>query len=183
MWFCHWLITFEYSLDPDQAGQNVRPDLDPNCTVYDTLAVIIPDYFFKTFILVTKHVQNYPACTQLITCFCFCCCWIMFQVFGLKIEGQIMDIVSIVHALVIRYQQISVSQAAKKSNFKLILHFSFLKFPPGMLRLIEILLNFVCSNNQSKYIEYLMHSPKDSLNKSLIFNPFNYHKNQLNCGQ
>ena len=25
------LITFANSLDPDQARQNVRPDLDPNC--------------------------------------------------------------------------------------------------------------------------------------------------------
>ena len=29
--FCCLLITFANSLDPDQAGQNVRPDLDPNC--------------------------------------------------------------------------------------------------------------------------------------------------------
>ena len=29
--FCHLLITIENSLDPDQARQNVRPDLDPNC--------------------------------------------------------------------------------------------------------------------------------------------------------
>ena len=29
--FCHLLITFEINLDPDQAGQNVGPDLDPNC--------------------------------------------------------------------------------------------------------------------------------------------------------
>ena len=29
--FCHLLITFANSLDPDQAQQNVRPDLDPNC--------------------------------------------------------------------------------------------------------------------------------------------------------
>ena len=28
---CHLLITFANSLDPDQARQNVRPDLDPNC--------------------------------------------------------------------------------------------------------------------------------------------------------
>ena len=28
---CHLLITFANSLDPDQAQQNVRPDLDPNC--------------------------------------------------------------------------------------------------------------------------------------------------------
>ena len=29
--FCHLLITFANSLDPDQALQNVGPDLDPNC--------------------------------------------------------------------------------------------------------------------------------------------------------
>ena len=29
--FCHLLITLANILDPDQAGQNVGPDLDPNC--------------------------------------------------------------------------------------------------------------------------------------------------------
>ena len=29
--FCHLLITFANSLDPDQVWQNVGPDLDPNC--------------------------------------------------------------------------------------------------------------------------------------------------------
>ena len=29
--FCCLLITFTNSLDPDQARQNVGPDLDPNC--------------------------------------------------------------------------------------------------------------------------------------------------------
>ena len=29
--FCHLLITFANILDPDQARQNVGPDLDPNC--------------------------------------------------------------------------------------------------------------------------------------------------------
>ena len=28
---CGLLITFANSLDPDQDGQNVGPDLDPNC--------------------------------------------------------------------------------------------------------------------------------------------------------
>ena len=28
--FCHLLITFANSLDPDQDQQNVGPDLDPN---------------------------------------------------------------------------------------------------------------------------------------------------------
>ena len=30
-YFCHLLMTFANSLDPDQARQNVGPDLDPNC--------------------------------------------------------------------------------------------------------------------------------------------------------
>ena len=29
--YCHLLVTFANSLDPDQARQNVEPDLDPNC--------------------------------------------------------------------------------------------------------------------------------------------------------
>ena len=29
--FCRLLITFANSLDPDQDGQNVGPDLDTNC--------------------------------------------------------------------------------------------------------------------------------------------------------
>ena len=29
--FCHLLITFANSFDPDQTRQNVGPDLDPNC--------------------------------------------------------------------------------------------------------------------------------------------------------
>ena len=29
--FCNLLITFANSLDPDQARQNIRPDLDPKC--------------------------------------------------------------------------------------------------------------------------------------------------------
>ena len=29
--FCHLLLTFANSLDPDQAPKNVGPDLDPNC--------------------------------------------------------------------------------------------------------------------------------------------------------
>ena len=29
--FYHLLITFANSLDPDQAQQNISPDLDPNC--------------------------------------------------------------------------------------------------------------------------------------------------------
>ena len=29
--FCHLLVFFANSLDPDQARQNVVPDLDPNC--------------------------------------------------------------------------------------------------------------------------------------------------------
>ena len=31
------LITFANSLDPDQARQNVGPDLDPNCLKFDSI--------------------------------------------------------------------------------------------------------------------------------------------------
>ena len=37
-------MTFANSLDPDQARQNVRPDLSPNCL---TLMVFLKEYFEK----------------------------------------------------------------------------------------------------------------------------------------
>ena len=40
--FCHLLITFENSLDPDQDQQNIGPDLDPNC-------LTIRQYSWKVF--------------------------------------------------------------------------------------------------------------------------------------
>ena len=43
--FCRLLVTFANSLDPDQARQNVQPDLDPNC-----LMVFLKDFFFKKLI-------------------------------------------------------------------------------------------------------------------------------------
>ena len=42
--FCHLLITVAKSLDPDQARQNVGPDLDPN---FLTLMVFLKDFFEK----------------------------------------------------------------------------------------------------------------------------------------
>ena len=39
-------MTFANSLDPDQAQQNVGPDLDPNCL---TLMVFLKEYFEKDF--------------------------------------------------------------------------------------------------------------------------------------
>ena len=58
---CHLLITFVNSLDPDQARQNVGPDLDPNCltliisfflrywllSIYDRYARVILKEFFE----------------------------------------------------------------------------------------------------------------------------------------
>ena len=32
--FCHLLITYANSLDPDQAQHNAGPDLDPNCLTF-----------------------------------------------------------------------------------------------------------------------------------------------------
>ena len=33
-YFCSILITYVNSLDPDQAGRSVGPDLDPNCLTH-----------------------------------------------------------------------------------------------------------------------------------------------------
>ena len=46
--FCRLLITFANSLDPDQAWQNVGPDLDPNCL---TLWLYCWKIFLKKLIL------------------------------------------------------------------------------------------------------------------------------------
>ena len=65
--FCHLLITFANSLDPDQAGQNIGPDLDPNC-------LTLWCYSWKIFLGKVnlnkihrwqKSMQNYPACKEL----------------------------------------------------------------------------------------------------------------------
>ena len=42
--FCHLLITFANSLDPDQDGQNVGSDLDPNRL---TLMLFLKEFFEK----------------------------------------------------------------------------------------------------------------------------------------
>ena len=42
--FCRLLITFANSLDPDQARQNVGPDLDPN---FLHMMVFMKDLFEK----------------------------------------------------------------------------------------------------------------------------------------
>ena len=45
--FCRLLITFPNGLDPDQDGQNVGLDLDPNCFI---LWISLPDFFFFFFL-------------------------------------------------------------------------------------------------------------------------------------
>ena len=47
--FCHLLITFANSIDPDQDQQNVVPDLDPK--LFDILIVFLKDVFEKKSIL------------------------------------------------------------------------------------------------------------------------------------
>ena len=42
--WCHLLLTFENRLAPNQAWQNVRPDMDPNCL---TLIVFLKEFFNK----------------------------------------------------------------------------------------------------------------------------------------
>ena len=67
--FCRLLITFANSLDQDQARQNSRPDLDPNC-------LTLWWYSWKIFCTkvnlkkkkkknpqtTKKSMQNYPTC-------------------------------------------------------------------------------------------------------------------------
>ena len=65
---CHLLITLANSLDPDQARQNVGPDLDPNCL---TLMVFLKEFFEtvdfeKKISRRQKSMQNYPACKRLM---------------------------------------------------------------------------------------------------------------------
>ena len=45
------------SLDPDQARQNVGPDLDPNCL---TLMVFLKEFIEK------DDFENYPGCKSLL---------------------------------------------------------------------------------------------------------------------
>ena len=47
-------VTFANSLDPDQARQNVGPDLDPNCLTLDG----IPEFFFKKVDFLKKNQQT-----------------------------------------------------------------------------------------------------------------------------
>ena len=42
------LITYANSLNPDQARQNVGPDLDPSRMLFDTLMLIVKEYFEKS---------------------------------------------------------------------------------------------------------------------------------------
>ena len=90
--FCSLLITFANSLNPDQARQNIRPDLDPDCLIL-WWYVFLKDFFFETVNLKKnpqttkklirkikswddkKHaklpsMQNYPACINMgIPCY------------------------------------------------------------------------------------------------------------------
>ena len=71
--FCHLLLTFASSLDPDQAQQNVGPDLDPN--LFDTLMVFLKDFFEKVNLKknpqmtkkackITQHAELTHYCNQ-----------------------------------------------------------------------------------------------------------------------
>ena len=70
---CHLLIILSNSLDPDQAGQYIRPDLDPNCL---TLIVYIQVFFFekkmkkknkkKNQQMTKKILKEFSQCKELI---------------------------------------------------------------------------------------------------------------------
>ena len=69
---CRLLITFANSLYPDQARQNVGPDLDPNC--FDTLMVFLKEFFEKVdFEKISRRQrsrQNYPGGKELRSVIC-----------------------------------------------------------------------------------------------------------------
>ena len=60
--YCHRLITFANSLNPDQAQQNVGPDLDQNC-------LFLKQFFFKKLIFKNirrqKSMKNFPVGKEL----------------------------------------------------------------------------------------------------------------------
>ena len=56
--FCHLLITFANSLDPDQARQNFVPDRDPNCL---TLVIFPKEINKKVDQQMTKKYANLPS--------------------------------------------------------------------------------------------------------------------------
>ena len=73
--YCHLLVIFAKSLDPDQARQHVWPDQDPN---FLTLRWCSWNFFWKMlnwkYQLKTKKKQvcvseRYPACKELTNCF------------------------------------------------------------------------------------------------------------------
>ena len=66
--FCRLLITFANSLDPNQARQNVGPDLVPNCLTFwwYSYKIFFEKVNFKKKIhRRQKSMQSYPACKEL----------------------------------------------------------------------------------------------------------------------
>ena len=53
--FCHLLITFANSLDPDQDGQNIGPDLNPFYTG------IVPERIFLKMLFMVKSQMTTEA--------------------------------------------------------------------------------------------------------------------------
>ena len=60
--FCHLLLIFANSLDPDQARQNVGPDLDPNCfTLIVFLKEVVEKFNFEKSRQTTKNYEKLPS--------------------------------------------------------------------------------------------------------------------------
>ena len=55
--FCHLMIIFANSLDPDQDRQNVGPDLDPNCLTL-RLMVFMKEFFCEKVSFEKKSADN-----------------------------------------------------------------------------------------------------------------------------
>ena len=50
-------------LDPDHAGQDVKPDLDPNCV---TLMIFLKEILKKNLTAKIDKKKNFPACKEFI---------------------------------------------------------------------------------------------------------------------
>ena len=64
---CRLLTTFVNSLEPEQARQNVGPDLGPSCLTSRWYSEIFEKIDFQQKNLqMTKRMQNYPVCKEFI---------------------------------------------------------------------------------------------------------------------
>ena len=61
--FCHLLITFAKGFALDQDGQNVSPDLGPNC-----LIVFLNFFFIKLILKKSQYLRHNQMSAKVLTC-------------------------------------------------------------------------------------------------------------------